>query len=175
MAQCKAPGCFQDSRGGGIKYCKTHDPATKANTKQAADARKKAAEEATAKKLADERLQAIHAELERKKLASARAAEKLRLIRAQANVNLAAINGLVGQVTTQRALHPAIKGINAGNNPGAVPTIRGGTDNPYSVSGTGEVSADEVLRYMVSQGQLEQSDSGLLKHRSADGVFIHVS
>jgi hypothetical protein len=174
MAKCREVGCFQETRGGGNKYCKTHDPNSKENLKLAGDAQKKAAAAAVAKKVADDRLQAIHAKLARDRLAAERAAEKLRQIRAQANVNLASINRLVAAVTTQRALHPAIQGINAGTNPGNIPTIQGGTNNPYSVSGAGEVSAGEVLTYMVSQGQLEQSDSGAFKHRAAGGIFIHV-
>jgi len=158
-------------------YCSEHNPNTKANAKVAAKANKLAAKIAS-DVAAVQRAKAEKLRKDLDALAVARAAEARKkiqdaLIKTQAGATETAIDLLVLEVRALQALNPGRDNINAGENAG-LRTITGGTENEYSITAQSPVTKSEITNYLLGTRFLENSHSGILKHRTSDDIFIHV-
>lgn len=174
MTTCDTSGCGRN-RMAGKKFCNIHDPLAKTNVKQNAKIARAANEKAELDKIESDRLAKISVASARQTAADERARAEQVKINNQATANMAVILNLAQIV---RALRINNRGqiINAGNNAG-LPITVGGTDNPYMVVSLPASPAAEpraIRKQLQDSGKLENSDSGLLKYRSPDNIFIHV-
>ncbi|MDN4037633.1 hypothetical protein [Massilia sp. YIM B02443] len=175
MGICKTCG---EKIADSFSYCGKHNPNAKKNAKATQKAIEQAARnaqiEAALRAAEKERLKKIAADLAAKERAEAVIRQKQALIPAQAAAAKMAIRGLVQQVETLRAANPGRQNINAGQN-ADLQTITGGTNNPHAITAQSPVTKDEIINYLYESGFLENSDSGLFKHRTPDQIFIHVT
>lgn len=176
MGRCKGsiakPNCDRQSRPG-HNTCNECDPSKKSNAKDNKEAKKKADELAETARKEALRTQAFAAAQALRLAAEQRVRDRAAAVATQATANCAFISALAHQVRQLRLAHPLNSNINAGENRGLA-TIIGGSNNPYRIVGLATAPAGEVLSKMRDDGFLENSDSGLLKHRTADDIFIHV-
>lgn len=174
MAICDTTDCRRD-RKAGIKFCNLHDPTNKANIKAKAASDRAASEKAVQDKIATDRLQAI--KLKTARLAARAESDRVERIKVsnQAAASMVVILNLVDIVRSLRLANPG-RHINAGKNDGLADTV-GGTDTAYTIVSLAKSAAakpSDIRTHLLQTGKLENSDSGYLKYRSNDDIFIHV-